>query len=806
MQFYAFISRNFAKAVSFAAVAISFAASAVTINPGAYAHSFTVSFSGYAGTETLTDFPALVKISEATVPGFKYSYCASGGADLRFTDAEGNLLSSEVDTWDETGVSYVWVKIPSFDATTRITAHYGNASPEAVDPKDVWSNGYVGVWHLGAGGDQPDSKGECPDFRIGSKAPSVTLEVSGAIGCGIDFLGNPDPEKTGSGIFATNSPAFSGHGAFTFELWAKRHENGDGGELFCLDNVCRAIQNDTGVTQFAPVLGEDPEKDRKWVVMKGVAASQWYHLAMTYDRTAANRWTVDNPATTNYNVGVIGYADGVNNQRENSDVKGYFADGETPNPPLATSLPEEGHYAGLGNPATSRYNLFLGAGGHWWKGYSGVIDEFRISSVARSADWIRATRDNVLEENFAVFDDTSAGQGGWTGYSRSFSISFPNYSGEETLENFPVPVRISPAKIIGFDYGDLKLPCGGDLRFSDSDGNLLASEIETWNEDGESMVWVSVPRFASGTKITAYYGNLHPHAVDPRDVWTNGFAAVWHMDGKLPIKDSTGTFASLGINGMRDSKSDAEYWEINEFGVSGIAGEAVDFHGNERVAFTDGNTARASTGIVTENGKCLPSLGSKFTIELWSSQTETSNDHNGYMINAGYRDDPAPSLTQGPFRIWERGGYARFYMWFYDPDADEVKQAWANDFTGLPLAMDGTWNHIALKGDLATGPEAQSTRRDIHAYLNGEHTGHYERWATKYDSKCSLVAGNTAFQVGSAWNVWAREGFPGKLDEIRISTVVRSDAWLKTTYALIADVDSAKYQGVKQPGFILIVR
>lgn len=121
---------------------------AAPIVPDDYAKSFSITFPGYSGSETLTDFPVLVKVSQ-TRNGFDYSACKiDGGGDLRFADSGGNLLSSEIDTWNTSGESLVWVKVPSFDKNTVITAYYGNANPPAVNASDVWSNGYVGVWHL----------------------------------------------------------------------------------------------------------------------------------------------------------------------------------------------------------------------------------------------------------------------------------------------------------------------------------------------------------------------------------------------------------------------------------------------------------------------------------------------------------------------------------------------------------------------------------------------------------------------------------------------------------------------------------
>lgn len=63
-----------------------------------------------------------------------------------------------------------------------------------------------------------------------------------------------------------------------------------------------------------------------------------------------------------------------------------------------------------------------------------------------------------------------------------------------SLSNFPVLVRISPARIAGFAYAQLASPQdGADLRFTDVDGHFVNHDIDTWNTNGESLVWVTVP-------------------------------------------------------------------------------------------------------------------------------------------------------------------------------------------------------------------------------------------------------------------------------------------------------------------------
>ena len=83
-----------------------------------FSRKMPITFSGYAGGETLANFPALVRLDFELTREMK-----AGGADLRFTDAGNVLLPYEVDTWDTDGLSTVWVGIPSLAPhTTAITA------------------------------------------------------------------------------------------------------------------------------------------------------------------------------------------------------------------------------------------------------------------------------------------------------------------------------------------------------------------------------------------------------------------------------------------------------------------------------------------------------------------------------------------------------------------------------------------------------------------------------------------------------------------------------------------------------------
>lgn len=123
-------------------------------------------FSGYEGTETLKDFPALIKIPDG-LAGFDYAEAAENGQDIAFYGEDGRPLAHEIDTWNPEGDSYIWVKVPELTNATKITAKWGKTHRKkkaAGSLQDVWNEGYLAVWHFSkfANGVTRDSKNDLP--------------------------------------------------------------------------------------------------------------------------------------------------------------------------------------------------------------------------------------------------------------------------------------------------------------------------------------------------------------------------------------------------------------------------------------------------------------------------------------------------------------------------------------------------------------------------------------------------------------------------------------------------------------------
>ena len=171
--------------------------------------------------------------------------------------------------------------------------------------------------------------------------------------------------------------------------------------------------------------------------------------------------------------------------------------------------------------------------------------------------------------------DAGVGQGEWGKWNYCRKLSFDDSALSQSLWEFPVPILLNGERI---DYGATGAG-GADLRFWDRTGKeRLPHEIENWNVEGSSVVWVRVPRIdplSQDDAIWMCYGN--PDAEDgqaPARVWDDGFLAVWHLAdpvGSLQARDSV-----EHRNGF--FQNDPLLEEPGLFGDVGVGFDGIDDH------------------------------------------------------------------------------------------------------------------------------------------------------------------------------------------------------------------------------------
>ena len=199
-------------------------------------------------------------------------------------------------------------------------------------------------------------------------------------------------------------------------------------------------------------------------------------------------------------------------------------------------------------------------------------------------------------------------------------ITFAGYDKAETLANFPALVKLNEA-LSGFLYAQFASTNGWDLLFEDADDEVeLNYEVEEWDTNGESYVWVQVPELTNGTYIWAYWGDP-ANAASPAPCTTNGatwsdeYAGVWHMTEQNAI-DST-TNGNTGVAG-------------GSAGVSvltgGQIGSAIDFPPNA-----------SGKGYIGFPGGGSLLMGQSFTFSTWVRWDGSGNP--GYCMVASKKNE-----------------------------------------------------------------------------------------------------------------------------------------------------------------------
>ena len=294
----------------------------------------------------------------------------------------------------------------------------------------------------------------------------------------------------------------------------------------------------------------------------------------------------------------------------------------------------------------------------------------------------------------------------------------------EDINDFPVLVRMSTSEHPDFNLNTFADPqSGGDLRFFSSNGDELAFEVEEWNAStGESNIWVKLNQVVPDLKIFAYWGNENntssPDYRSDGSTWRD-FEGVWHFSDFSDSSEYARDASSIGSPTVNNS---------------GISGKAIQFDGEEdRLTISNykgrlGNSARSiETWIKTDQTAA--------GIMSWGTSTN--------RWNLGWNNQGIYASTN---------------------NSNGKRQS-----TGL--IGTGEWKHILIS---YTGNQADLNETRI--YLNGRLS----------DSPSSSIDGIVNTGTGSDLLIGTLldEGTPlnGWLDETRISSVSRSQAWARLSY------------------------
>ncbi|MCP4542818.1 MAG: DUF2341 domain-containing protein [Chloroflexi bacterium] len=296
----------------------------------------------------LDSFPVLVKLNSSRID---YGQTRNQGQDIRFYDSdESTPLDYEIEEWNESGDSYVWVNVPQIDAsstTDHIWLYYGNSgASDGQDAEAVWDSNFRGVWHLSeSSGTRYDSTSNGFDGTPNGDLTGAVGQIDGAN----EFDGDGDYVSLADNCLVTDR--------WTFESWIYSNNAGNWDRVFTQgDDGCASRQivvfwNGDRVHVRKATDGQDGDADEATAILSD---DTWYYIVWTYDGS--------------------------------TDV--LYLDGTTTSatPQTGVSLDGNNYWGRRGN--TNPWN--------------GRLDEGRLSNTPRSADWVKAQYDSMTD-NFITY-------------------------------------------------------------------------------------------------------------------------------------------------------------------------------------------------------------------------------------------------------------------------------------------------------------------------------------------------------------------------------------------------------------------
>ncbi|MFX0185913.1 MAG: DUF2341 domain-containing protein, partial [Candidatus Hodarchaeota archaeon] len=665
----------------------------------------------------LTNFPVLVDLYD---PDLKQEAQASGN-DIMFTNASGHILDHEIESYrrvyNSTHAHLVtWVKTNlSGTQDTVISMYYGNSTAlNQENPEDLWDGNYKMVQHFEeTSGTHYDSTKNNND---GTTSGGVIQDFQGQINGADVFDGNDDKITVSADtsldttyltasawIYPTGQSSIHGYVVSDYDWTDVYHKR-----YFIYISLSshqirgRAYQSNTSYVDVSDTTS--------------IGLNQWHHVQLVVD----------------------------------SDSIDLYLDGsQIDTEPFSGGLQQSNLVPiNIGKEPEANPNAF-----------NGTIDEVRISSIARSADWIATEYNNQYSPTSFYslnteerYSDTTEWQFPGFKYRKEININSGKVSGS-SLSNFPVLIDFEDTDL---HYPQAVQPDGDDILFCDASGAKLDHEIEFFDQVGNGtharlVTWVRIPTLSgtTDTQIFMYFGNPTASSQEsPSSVWDENYVGVWHLNevtgGTDAIKDST-----ANDNHGTDYNNPA-------FGQTGKIHNAIAFDGTNQYI----ELPNSATLIDITEGD--------YTYEVWFYADQVppgTGSDNDARYAAQIKSDP-------------HGGC------YYDNDRTFAFEHWLSGPTNTVAKTTTTYNPQSFYHVVGV---VSKTSGYTKIYVNGtlEDTDTWTPGSNAHDYVTTLK-----FGIGNPGAAIYRWCLDGKLDEMRVSDISRSPNWIQTEYNNQNDPDT----------------
>jgi hypothetical protein len=310
----------------------------------------------------------------------------------------------------------------------------------------------------------------------------------------------------------------------------------------------------------------------------------------------------------------------------------------------------------------------------------------------------------------------------FSSWAKKIPIQFTGYNRSETLEDFPALVTLS-TNLSGFSYAQFESDTNADLRFTDStQTRYLNYEIEKWDTNGTSYVWVQVPQLTSGASIYAFWGKSGqtvPAYTTNGVTWSIAFALVQHYS-----QSSGSSVLDATAAGRGGTISNGYTWSS-----AGLAGGAVNLNSSTSFVCMASNKVPLSGPYTISaffKGLVAPSNGWRTLTRGQTADHQVIVTNNGTVLGLYDNNNGAFRTTVPAYDL--------------NPTSNE-------------------WHHLA-----AVGSGAQTLM-----YVDGLYRGTCDRKST-----------NDVYAIGNHWGGGQR--WSDYLDEFRVCTIARSSNWVWACY------------------------
>jgi hypothetical protein len=328
----------------------------------------------------VTNYPVAVVLNAMN---FDFSQAKEKGEDLRFTKMDGSPLPYAIEDWDKAGQwAAVWVKIDTVKGNTADQTFkmlWGNAgASDAGNSKAVFDNGYLGVYHLNEDGSAtPDAYKDSSTYEAHGTGMNMAAgsRVDARIGKGTR-LTNSRMDWKGQWIKVDGPKVIDMFNAtaersITVSAWAR----------------ASSFPGHSTIGGYETVFSKG---DTSWTLQKFSFNSSWesctkapgsghYCAISRTNRTMVNVWFHFTLVITRSNL---------------TQFINGAQDGRTGNAGRVSQ-----HPFGIGQQTQS----LMGK-----REWDGIIDEVRVSSVDRGANWIKLDYESQKEgQKFLTFGEAA---------------------------------------------------------------------------------------------------------------------------------------------------------------------------------------------------------------------------------------------------------------------------------------------------------------------------------------------------------------------------------------------------------------